>query len=161
VYKVNPPLRTEADVAALRTALADGVIDCVATDHAPHAPQDKDCEWAVARPGMLGLQTALSVVVATMVRTGLLDWRGVARVLSERPAEIGNLSDQGRPIAVGEPANLVLVDEHAGWTVRGAELASIAQNTPYEGRELPARVVTTVLRGRITAHQGQARTVAA
>jgi dihydroorotase len=157
VNKVNPPLRTESDAAALRTALAEGVIDCVATDHAPHAPQDKDCEWSAARPGMLGLQTALSVVVLTMVRTGLLDWRGVARVLSERPADIGRLSDQGRPIAVGEPANLALVDPDAEWTVRGAELASIAQNTPYEGMTLPGRVVTTFSRGRVTAHDGRIR----
>jgi dihydroorotase len=155
--KVNPPLRTEADVAALRVALADGAIDCVATDHAPHAPQDKDCEWAAARPGMLGLQTALSVVVLAMVRTELLDWRGVARVLSERPADIGGLSDQGRPIAVGEPANLALVDPDATWTVRGAELASISANTPYEGMALPATVVTTISRGRITAHDGRIR----
>ena len=155
--KVNPPLRTEADVAALRAALADGVIDCVATDHAPHAPQDKDCEWAAARPGMLGLQTALSVVVLAMVHTGLLDWRGVARVMSERPAEIGRLPDQGRPIAVGEPANLALVDPDATWTVRRSELASIATNTPYDGMTLPATVVTTVARGRVTAHDGGIR----
>lgn len=157
VNKVNPPLREEADVAALRAALAEGVVDCVATDHAPHAPQDKDCEWSAARPGMLGLQTALSVVVLTMVRTGLLDWRGVARVLSERPADIGGLSDQGRPIAVGEPANLALVDPDASWTVRGGELASIAGNTPYAGMTLPARVVTTISRGRVTAHEGRIR----
>ncbi|HEX4705861.1 MAG TPA: dihydroorotase [Pseudonocardiaceae bacterium] len=156
--KVNPPLRTSQDVRALRTALADGVIDCVATDHAPHAPQDKDCEWAAARPGMLGLQTALSIVVLAMVHTGLLDWRGVARVLSERPADIGGLSDQGRPIAVGEPANLTLVDPDVTWTVRGADLASIAANTPYEGMTLPATVVTTVSRGRVTAHNGRIRT---
>jgi dihydroorotase len=155
--KVNPPLRTEADVEALRAALVDGVIDCVATDHAPHAPQDKECEWAAARPGMLGLQTALSVVVLAMVRTGLLDWRGVARVLSERPAEIGRLPDQGRPIAVGEPANLALIDPDRSWTVRGADLASIATNTPYEGMTLPATVVTTVARGRVTAHDGRIR----
>jgi dihydroorotase len=157
VHKVNPPLRTEPDAAALRAALAEGVIDCVATDHAPHAPQDKDCEWAAARPGMLGLQTALSVVVQTMVRPGLLDWRGVARVLSERPADIGGLSDQGRPIAVGEPANLAFVDPDATWTVRGVELASISANTPYEGMTLPGRVVTTVSRGRVTAHDGRTR----
>ncbi len=157
VNKVNPPLREHSDVAALRRALAAGVIDCVATDHAPHAPQDKDCEFAAARPGMLGLQTALSVVVEAMVRTGLLDWRGVARVLSERPAAIAGLPDQGRPLEVGEPANLVLVDPEASWTVHGAELASIAANTPYEGMTLPARVITTVLRGRITAHEGTVR----
>ena len=155
VNKVNPPLRAPDDVEALRLALADGVIDCVATDHAPHAPQDKDCEWAAARPGMLGLQTALSIVAQAMVHTGLLDWRGVAAVLSERPAAIGGLPDQGRPIAEGEPATLTLVDPDATWTVRGTELASPASNTPYEGMKLPATVVTTVLRGRITAHDGE------
>ncbi|XVV01476.1 dihydroorotase [Actinosynnema sp. CA-248983] len=155
VNKVNPPLRTSTDVEALRRALAEGVIDCVATDHAPHAVQDKDCEWSAARPGMLGLQTALSIVVETMVETGLLDWRGVARVMSERPAAIAGLPDQGRPIEVGEPANLVLVDPSARWTVRGAELASISANTPFEGMELPARVVATVLRGRVTATSGR------
>src|SRR5262249_2300847 len=141
VHKVNPPLRTAADTEALRAALAEGVVDCVATDHAPHAPQDKDCEWSAARPGMLGLQTALSVVVATMVRPGRVDWRGVARIMSERPARIGGADDQGRPIAVGEPATLVLVDPDATWTVHGAELASLAANTPYDGMELPARAV--------------------
>jgi dihydroorotase len=151
VNKVNPPLRTVADVQALRQALADGVIDCVATDHAPHAVQDKDCEWSAARPGMLGLQTALSVVVEAMVKTGLLDWRGVARVMSERPADIAGLPDHGRPIEVGEPANLVLVDPDATWTVRGAELASVAGNTPFEGMELPGVVTATLLRGRVTA----------
>jgi dihydroorotase len=157
VNKVNPPLRTAADAKVLREALAEGVLDCVATDHAPHAPQDKDCEWSAARPGMLGLQTALSVVVRTMVEPGLLDWRGVARVMSERPAEIAGLTDQGRPLDAGEPATLTLVDPAATWTVRGAELASIATNTPYEGMTLPGRVVTTVLRGRLTAHEGKVR----
>ncbi len=155
VNKVNPPLRTAQDVEKLRRALADGVIDCVATDHAPHAVQDKDCEWSAARPGMLGLQTAFSIVVRTMVETGLLDWRGVARVLSERPAEIAGLPDHGRPIEVGEPANLTLVDPDATWTVRGADFASIADNTPFEGMELPGRVVATLLRGRVTATGGR------
>ena len=155
VNKVNPPLRTESDVQVLREALAEGVVDCVATDHAPHAPQDKDCEWAAARPGMLGLQTALSIVVETLVRPGLMDWRGVARVMSEKPAEIAGLSDQGRPLIVGEPATLVLVDPSARWTVRGAELASIAGNTPFEGLELPGVVRLTMLRGRVTASEGK------
>jgi dihydroorotase len=158
VNKVNPPLRTGADTKALRAALAEGVVDCVATDHAPHAPQDKDCEWSAARPGMLGLQTALSVVVATMVRPGLLTWRDVARVMSERPAEIAGLRAHGRPIAVGEPATLTLVDPDATWTVRGDELASIAGNTPYEGMELPGRVIHTLLRGELTVHNGKAST---
>jgi dihydroorotase len=154
-YKVNPPLRPAADALALRRALADGVIDAVATDHAPHAMQDKETEWAAARPGMLGLQTALSVVVAAMVQTGLMGWRGVAAVMSENPAAIGNLADHGRPIAVGEPANLTLVDPAARWTVRGAELASLSRNTPYEGMELPATVVWTFLRGRATVRAGE------
>ena len=154
VFKVNPPLRTSADVAALRSALASGVIDIVATDHAPHASQDKETEWDNAKPGMLGLQTALSVVTATMVRTGLLDWRGVARVMSENPAAIGGLADHGRPIAEGEPANLVLVDPAASWTVAGDEMASLSSNTPFEGMTLPGRIVATFLRGRPTVLAG-------
>jgi dihydroorotase len=155
VNKVNPPLRTGSDAERLRAALAEGLIDCVATDHAPHAAQDKDCEWAAAKPGMLGLQTAMSIVTETMVRPGLLDWRGVARVMSERPAEIAGLPDQGRPIAVGEPANLVLVDPDAEWTVHATELASIGQNIPYEGMRLPGVVNATLLRGRITSREGK------
>jgi dihydroorotase len=155
VHKVNPPLRTGDDTRALRAALADGVLDVVATDHAPHAAHYKDTEWAAARPGMLGLQTALSVVARACVEPGLLNWRGVARVMSERPAEIGGLPDQGRPIAVGEPATFVLVDPDGVWTVRGAALASRASNTPFEGMRLPATVAATVLRGRITARDGK------
>ncbi|MGB3770296.1 MAG: dihydroorotase [Rhodococcus sp. (in: high G+C Gram-positive bacteria)] len=154
VNKVNPPLREASDTRALRAALASGVVDCVATDHAPHAEQDKCCEFSQARPGMLGLETALSVIASTMVETGLLDWRGVARVMSERPAEIVGLTDQGRPIAVGEPANLTVVDPDARWTVDGAELVSLSSNTPYEALELPAKVTATLLRGRITSRAG-------
>ena len=157
VNRVNPPLREASDAEALRRALADGVIDCVATDHAPHAEQEKCCEFSVARPGMLGLQTALSVVVATMVEPGLLDWRGVAKVMSENPAAIVGLDDQGRPLDVGEPANLVVVDPGATWTVDGSDLASRSANTPYEAMTLPATVTATLLRGRITARDGRAR----
>ena len=135
VNKVNPPLRTAEDTRAMREALAEGVIDVVATDHAPHAAQYKDTEWAVAKPGMLGLQTALSVLVETMVEPGLLDWPGVARVLSARPAEMGGLPSPGRPIAEGEPATFALVDPDAQWTVRGAALASRAANTPAPARK--------------------------
>ncbi|PXX57882.1 dihydroorotase [Nocardia tenerifensis] len=156
VNKVNPPLREASDAAALRQALAEGVIDCVATDHAPHAEQDKCCEFAAARPGMLGLETALSIIVQTMVEPGLLDWRGVAKVMSERPAEIVGLDEHGRPIEVGEPANLTLVDPRASWTVRAKELASISNNTPFEDMTFPARVTTTLLRGRVTAREGKA-----
>ncbi|MET8425870.1 dihydroorotase [Nocardia sp. NPDC004860] len=155
VNRVNPPLREASDVAALRQALAEGVIDCVATDHAPHADQDKCCEFAAARPGMLGLETALSIIVETMVEPGLLDWRGVAQVMSENPARIVGLDDQGRPLAVGEPANLALIDPAAEWTVEADELASIARNTPFQAMTLPAKVTATFLRGRLTARDGK------
>jgi dihydroorotase len=154
VYKVNPPLRSETDVQALRAALADGTIDIVATDHAPHPVEDKDCEWSAAAMGMLGLETALGVVAEAMVATGLLDWAGVADRMSVRPARIGRLAGHGRPIAVGEPANLVLVDPEARRTVVAAELASRSRNTPYAGRTLPSRVVATFLRGRPTVLDG-------
>ena len=152
VFKVNPPLRTSADVMALRAGLADGTIDCVATDHAPHALEDKETEWGAALPGMLGLQTALSVVIESM--QGTLDWRGIADRMSAAPARIGGLTAQGRPIAVGEPANLVLVDPDARWTVSAAGLASKSRNTPFAGRTLPGRVVATFLRGRPTVLEG-------
>jgi dihydroorotase len=150
VFKVNPPLRPAEDVAALRAALADGVIDAVATDHAPHAAHDKDHAFADAAFGMLGLQTALGVVAETMVATGLLDWAGVADRMSVRPALIGRLSEHGGALAPGAPANLTLVDPAGAWTVDPATLASRARNTPFAGRSLPARVVATVLRGRLT-----------
>ncbi|SIR87639.1 dihydroorotase [Williamsia sterculiae] len=157
VNKVNPPLREIRDTTALAGALADGTVDCVATDHAPHAAQEKCCEFAIARPGMLGLQTSLPIVVQTMVNTGLLDWRGVARVMSERPAEIVGLTDQGRPIAVGEPANLTVVDPERSWVVESAELASLSQNSPFQGMTMPATVVATVLRGAVTTLDGEVR----
>jgi dihydroorotase len=153
--RVNPPLRESADAEALRQALVDGVIDCVATDHAPHAEHEKVCEFANARPGMLGLQTALSVVVQTMVEPGLLSWRDVARVMSENPARIAGLADQGRPLDIGEPANLTVVDPDATWTVRGADLVSRSDNTPYESMTLPATVTATLLRGKVTARDGK------
>lgn len=156
VYKVNPPLRTAQDVQALRDGLAEGVIDCVATDHAPHALEDKETEWDAARPGMLGLQTALSVVVAAMLETGLLDWRGLAERMSAVPARIGDLAGHGNDLAEGVPANLVLVDPDARWVVEPVQFASRSRNVPYAGRELPARVVATFLRGRATVLDGKA-----
>ncbi|MFD8145586.1 dihydroorotase [Streptomyces sp. NPDC059708] len=156
VYKVNPPLRTERDVMALREALADGTIDIVATDHAPHPHEDKDCEWAAAAMGMVGLETALSVVQQTMVETGMLDWAGVAERMSFAPARIGGLSHQhGRPVSAGEPANLTLVDTSYRGVVDPAHFASRSRNTPYEGRELPGRVTHTFLRGRATVVDGK------
>jgi dihydroorotase len=155
LYKVNPPLRTQADVDALRAALADGTIDVVATDHAPHPAEDKECEWAAAAFGMLGLETALSVVQETMVDPGLLDWAGVADRMSARPARIGTVSGHGRPIAVGEPANLVLYDPSVRRRVDPAELASLSRNTPYAHLSLPGAITTTFLRGRPTVLDGK------
>ncbi|WP_405852561.1 dihydroorotase [Streptomyces sp. NBC_00090] len=155
VYKVNPPLRTEKDVLALREALADGTIDIVATDHAPHPHEDKDCEWAAAAMGMVGLETALSVVQQTMVETGLLDWAGVADRMSFAPARIGRAKGHGRPVSAGEPANLTLVDPAYRGVVDPADFASRSRNTPYEGRELPGRVTHTILRGRATVVDGK------
>ncbi len=157
VFKVNPPLRTDADVHALRAGLADGTIDAVATDHAPHAVEDKESEWAQARPGMLGLEQALSVVVEALVEPGLLDWAGVADRMSVRPAAIGRLDGHGRPLAPGEPANLLLVDPAARAVVDPAALASRSRNSPYAGRELPGRVVATFLRGIPTVLDGEAQ----
>ncbi len=154
VFKVNPPLRTATDIQALRAGLAEGTIDCVATDHAPHAAEDKETEWGGALPGMLGLQTALSIVIETMLRTGALDWRGLSERMSIAPARIGGLADHGQPIAVGAPANLVLIDPAAEWTVDSATMASKSRNTPYAGRTLPGRVVATFLRGRATVRDG-------
>ncbi len=155
LYKVNPPLRTADDVAALREALADGTIDAVATDHAPHALEDKDCEWAAASMGMLGLETALSVVQEAMVETGLLDWAGVADRMSTRPARIGQVDDHGRGLAVGAPAHLVLLDPAARREIDPFALASRSRNTPFAGRTLPGAVVATFLRGRPTVLDGK------
>jgi dihydroorotase len=155
VYKVNPPLRSAADVEAVKAGLADGTIDIVATDHAPHPHEDKDCEWAAAAFGMLGLETALSVVQQTMVDTGLLDWAGVAERMSATPARIGRVDGHGRPLAVGEPAHVVLYDPAARRVVDPADSASLSRNTPYRGMELPGRVVATFLRGHATVLDGK------
>ncbi|MGH3736993.1 MAG: dihydroorotase, partial [Micromonosporaceae bacterium] len=155
VFKVNPPLRNSDDVAALRQALADGVIDVVATDHAPHTVEDKECEWGYARPGMLGLQTALSIVVETMLAP--LGWRGIAERMSATPARIAGLADHGHDPAPGVAANLTLVDPAARWTVDPTALASRSRNTPYAGMELPGTVVATFLRGEPTVLDGKAQ----
>jgi len=155
LFKVNPPLRTAEDIQALREALADGTIDAVATDHAPHAHEDKDCEWAAAAMGMLGLETALSVVQEAMVDTGLLDWAGVADRMSVRPAAIGLLAGHGRPLEPGSPANLVLVDPSVRRTIDPFALASRSRNTPFAGRVLPGAVVATFLRGKATVLDGK------
>jgi dihydroorotase len=155
IYKVNPPLRTREDIAALRDALADGTIDCVATDHAPHSLETKETEWAEASMGMVGLETALSVVHEAMVETGLLDWAGVADRMSYRPAQIGRLAGHGRPLEAGAPANITLYDPDVRVAVDPANFASKSRNTPYAGLELPGRVIATFLRGRPTVLEGK------
>ncbi|MFZ1654038.1 MAG: dihydroorotase, partial [Candidatus Nanopelagicales bacterium] len=154
IFKVNPPLRSREDVEAVRLGLADGTIDAVATDHAPHPIEDKECEWSAAAFGMVGLETALSVVVESMVNTGLLDWVAVADRMSHRPAHIGRVAGQGRPLAIGEPANITLIDPDAHWTVLPSELLSRSRNTPYRERTLPAKVIGTIFRGRQTVRDG-------
>lgn len=153
-FKVNPPLRPAEDVEALRAALADGTIDAVATDHAPHARHDKEHAFVDAAFGMLGLETALSVITTVMVESGQLDWAGVARVMSESPARIAGLEGHGRPIAVGEPANLTLVDPAAQVVVDRAASVSLSRNNPWHDRKLTGRVVATLLRGTPTVLEG-------
>ena len=143
IYKVNPPLRTQKDVWALREALADGTIDIVATDHAPHPSEDKDCEWQAAAFGMVGLETALSVVVKSMIETNLMSWPDLIERMSTKPAQIAGYANQGRNLAVGAPANLLLLDPSAKWQVRRDRLNSKSKNTPFDGMELPA-VITDV-----------------
>ncbi|HET7660311.1 MAG TPA: dihydroorotase [Oryzihumus sp.] len=153
-FKVNPPLRPAEDVEALREALADGTIDAVATDHAPHARHDKEHAFVDAAFGMIGLETALSVVSDVMVGSGRLDWAGVARVMSVNPARIAGLSGHGRPLAVGEPANLTLVDPDATVTIDRLASHSLSRNNPWHGRTLTGAVHGTVLRGRPTVLKG-------
>lgn len=155
VYKVNPPLRTEEDVQAVRQAVADGTIDVIGTDHAPHPRQDKECEWSGAAHGMTGLETALSIAQHTLVDTGLLTWADVARVLSETPARIGGLGEQGRPLAEGEPANIVLFDPAAETVVDPEAHASKGRNSPYRGLRLPGAVRATLLRGHPVVLEGR------
>ena len=154
VYKVNPPLRTSADIAALRAALADGTIDAIATDHAPHPHEDKDCEWAAAAFGMLGLQTAFSIAMLTMVNSGLLDWHTLADRLSVRPARIGHANGHGQDLLVGAPANIAVVDPSASWVVEPATFASKSRNSPYAGMTLPGRVVHVLKAGKASVLGG-------
>lgn len=149
-FKVNPPLRPDEHVEALREALADGTIECVGTDHAPHAAHDKDHAFSDAAFGMLGLETSLAVVMDTMVAEGRLDWAGVADRMAYAPARIAGLSNQGRPLEIGEPANLVLVDPERRREVDRAASLSKSRNNPYHGRDLPDPVRLTLWAGRTT-----------
>lgn len=154
VYKVNPPLRTATDVHALRLGLADGTIDIVATDHAPHPVENKECEWQAAAFGMVGLETALPIVYETMVKTGLMSWADVAQVMSHNPAYIGGYRNHGRPLEVGEPAHIAIINPTKSMTVIPELLASKSKNTPFAGMEFGASVVATVYNGRLTHKVG-------
>jgi dihydroorotase len=150
IFKVNPPLRTSDDVHALREALAEGIIDIVATDHAPHSVESKDCEWQEASFGMLGLETALSIVQKTMVDTKLMSWEQVADRMSSVPARIGGYKNQGQEIAVGSVANIVVIDPSKNWQVDRDLTMSKATNTPYHGFTLPGVVTHTFFKGHAT-----------
>jgi len=150
VFKVNPPLRTQSDVLALRQALADGTIDIVATDHAPHPVEAKECEWQEAAFGMLGLETALAIVNKTMVETGLMNWQDVADRMSIAPARIGGYADHGQQIAVGGYANLTVINPTTISRVDRDRVASRSRNTPFHGLELPGVVIATFFKGKVT-----------
>ena len=156
IFKVNPPLRTEEDVLALRQAVADGIIDVIGTDHAPHPAESKECEWACAANGMTGLEQALSIIQMTLVEPGHITWADVARIMSETPAKIGSLdTEQGRPLAEGEPANIVLVDPKATRVIKPEEQATKGKNNPYRGMEVPGAVRSTFYAGHPTVLNGE------
>ena len=158
VFKVNPPLRTAADIAALKAGLADGTIDAIATDHAPHATHLKEQPLDQAPPGMLGLETALAVAITELVESGLMDLRGVLAAMSWNPARIARLDDRhGRPVAEGEPANLVIFDPAEEWTIDRGLTASRSANNPYHGRTVRGRVRHTVFGGQAVVQSGEAR----
>ena len=157
VFKVNPPLREKADVEAVRLGLADGTIDAIATDHAPHAREDKEVEWQAAPPGMLGLETALGLALAELVGLGYLELPAAIERLTAGPARCRRLPGHGGPVTPGASANLTVLDPAARWTVDRARLASRARNTPFHGRELTGRVVHTLLRGVFTVRDGKAQ----
>lgn len=154
VYKVNPPLRTEKDVQALREALIDGTIDIIATDHAPHPEEAKDCEWNAAAFGMLGLETAASIAQLVLIASGKSNWQRFAEVMAIAPAAISGIEEQGQPISVGSAANIALIDPTKTRQIRGGG-ASKSANNPYEGMELPGAVVHTIFNGRFTVRDSQ------
>ncbi len=154
IYKVNPPLRTEKDVMALREALADGTIDIVATDHAPHASETKECEWQEASFGMLGLETALSIVNLTMIQSGLSDWATISQRMSKTPAEIGRYTQHGKDIAVGNPAHVTVINPTATYRVDRDLVASKSRNTPFHGMQLPGVITATFFNGSLSHRDG-------
>lgn len=153
-YKVNPPLRSETDVQALRRAVADGVIDILATDHAPHPVEAKDCEWASAAFGMVGLETALPIAQLALIEPGHISWAQLEQLLSQRPAQIGQLEGHPLSLTEGQPADITLVDPRAHSVLRKANLHGRSMNSPYFGIELPGKIHTTIRRGYVTYENG-------
>jgi dihydroorotase len=149
IFKVNPPLRLESDVLALRAGLGDGTIDIVATDHAPHSSESKDCEWSEASFGMVGLETALSIVIKTMVETGAMNYEDVAQRLSIAPARIARYENHGQALEVGSVANLTVVDTAAKWVVDRDLMSTRSKNTPFHGFELPGVITHTFFNGKL------------
>ena len=147
IYKVNPPLRSSEDVLAIREGLADGTIDIVATDHAPHPREDKDCEWSAAAFGMTGLETAFAVVYTTMVKSGLITMDRLIEVMSTNPAKIGGYEGQGRGLALGAPAHITLVDTVFEAAIDATKFASKSANSPFHGEILSGRVRATLFHG--------------
>jgi dihydroorotase len=154
LFKVNPPLRTAEDVEELRRAVADGTIDVVATDHAPHASASKDCTWHDATFGMVGLESALSVVQHTLVDAGHISWSSVARILSVVPAEIGKVEGYDAPLAAGSRANITLVDPSHTSVWDASRLHGRSTNSPFVGTSLPGRIMSTIFNGTETVIDG-------
>ena len=157
LFKVNPPLRTDGDVKAVKEGLADGTIDAIATDHAPHPAQEKEKAFDEAPPGMLGLETALALTLTELVGPGLLDLPRAMALLSWQPARLAGLADHGGPVAPGRPAHLTVFDPEAVWEVDPTRLASRSRNTPYAGRKLTGKVRHTILAGDPVVIDGQAQ----
>jgi dihydroorotase len=155
IYKVNPPLRTQKDVMALREGLAEGVIDIVATDHAPHSAEHKDCEWQSAAFGMIGLETALSVVIKTMIETKLLTWEELSNRMSIKPAQIAGYANQGQKISQGSVANLVLFDPNANWIVDRDQMRTKSKNTPFDQMQLPGQITDVIYAGKLVLKNGK------
>ena len=155
IYKVNPPLRTSDDVLALQEALIDGTIDILATDHAPHPVESKECEWQSAAFGMVGLETAFPILFTTLIQSGRMSWSRAVEVMSTTPAAIAGYGNHGRPIAVGEPAHIAIVNQTNTWQVDRASLASKSKNTPFHGMKLSGAVVATFFNGRLTHKVGK------
>jgi dihydroorotase len=155
IFKVNPPLRTSADVTALRQGLVDGTIDIIGTDHAPHPVESKECEWQNAAFGMVGLETAFPILYTTLISSGAMSWKRAAQVMSTTPAQIGGYSRHGQELSVGAPANITLINPAGKMVVDRAQLASKSKNTPFHGMEFQGTVLATVFNGHLTHKVGK------